>query len=86
MLRQHIGTAERICLAGFSLSPPSTPAFDPPALLSTPSDPHGSLTHSQHATDSIASPQTMCEAPSAVRSAYGYADAGEVTQGKSKGN
>jgi len=70
----------------FPSRPPSTPAFDPPVLLSTPSDPHGSLTHSQHATESIASPQTMCKAPSTAHSAYGYADAGEVTQGKSKGN
>lgn len=70
----------------FPSHPLSTPAFNPTALLSTPSDPHGSLTHSQHATESIASPQTACEAPSTARSAYGYADAGEVTPGKSKGN
>lgn len=71
-----------------SLAFPSRPlpAFDPPALSSTPSDPHGSLSHSQHATESIASPQTVRAAPSAARSAYGYADPGEVTQGKSKGN
>lgn len=85
MHHQHAGSVERVCVAGFSLSSPLHP-FDPTALLSTPSDPHGSLTDSQHTTESIASPQTMCRAPSTTRSAYGYADAREVTPGKSKGN